>query len=138
MTSYQSQRLHADSLERKREPASVLIELPWPAKILWPNGRGHWAAKHREFQKHKQWAFLAAKAVHPDMERWANGRLQWSVTFYPKTKHPIDRDNAIASLKAYQDGLADAMFVNDSLFDIPTIHFAEPVKNGRVVIVLGE
>jgi crossover junction endodeoxyribonuclease RusA len=114
----------------------AVIELPFPAKILWPNGRGHYMAKHREFQKHKTWAFLAAKSVHPDMERWAGGKLQWSATFYPKTRHIIDKDNAAASLKAYQDGIAAAMMVNDNLFDTPTIHFAEPVKNGRVVITL--
>lgn len=114
-----------------------MIELPFPSKILWPNGRGHHMAKHREFQKHKLWAFHAAKSVHPDMENWKDGRLQWSVTFYPKTAHAIDKDNAVSSLKAYQDGLAMAMFVNDNLFDIPTIHFGQPVKGGKIVVVLG-
>jgi crossover junction endodeoxyribonuclease RusA len=117
----------------------VNIELPFPAKILWPNGRTRsFMAKHREFQKHKNWAFLAAKAVRPSMEHWENGRLQWSATFYPKTRNAIDDDNARASLKAYQDGIAAAMMVDDKLFAAPTIHFAEPVKNGRVVISIGE
>ncbi len=112
------------------------IELPFPAKVLWPNGRGHWAAKHREFKKHKQWAYLAAKAS-------LNGcriveQQEWSATFYPKTANRIDADNAVASLKAYIDGIAAAIGVDDALFRAPTIHFAEPVKGGRVVIVLGD
>jgi crossover junction endodeoxyribonuclease RusA len=116
----------------------ITIELPFPAKILWPNGRGHWAAKNREFQKHKAWAFAALLV---DGGRFGTApaegeRVQWSVTFYPKTRHAIDEDNAAASLKAYQDGLAEAMRINDSRFARPTIHFAEPVKNGRVVITV--
>jgi crossover junction endodeoxyribonuclease RusA len=111
-----------------------MIELPFPAKILWPNGRGHHMAKHREFQKHKQWAFgatLAAKISPPV------GKVRWSATFYPKTKHGIDDDNARSSLKAYQDGIAKALVIDDKHFEAPVLHFAEPVKNGRVVIVIG-
>lgn len=116
-----------------------MIELPFPAKILWPNGRTRSTGwKAAEFRKHKQWAFLAAKAVLPPCFKWSGEPVTWSATFYPKTRNAIDDDNARASLKAYQDGLALALGINDSLFDAPTIHFAEPVKNGRVVIVIGE
>lgn len=115
------------------------IQLPFPAKILWPNGRGHHMAVHREFQKHKTWAYLAVRSVlppgfHPALEK----RVSWSATFYPKTAHAIDDDNARASLKAYQDGIALALGVDDKLFNAPTIHFAEPCKPGKVVIVIGE
>lgn len=120
-----------------------MIELPFPAKILWPNGRGHHMAKHRAFKAHKQWAFNAVLAtktwrhlpntIHRPPEAPPE-RVSWSVTFYPKTRHAIDRDNALASLKAYQDGIAAAMGLNDSCFETPTLHFAEPVKGGRVVV----
>ncbi len=119
---------------------SALIELPWPAKILWPNGRTRsFMARHREFQKHKNWAKLAALAAIPRHDRCLvllEQRLQWSATFYPKTRHSIDDDNARASLKAYQDGIALALGVDDKFFNAPAIHFAEPVKNGKVVIVV--
>jgi crossover junction endodeoxyribonuclease RusA len=108
------------------------IELPFPGKILWPNGRGNHFAKHREFKKHKQWAWGAAKAA-----RWfapAEGGVKWAVTLYPKTANRIDRDNALASLKAYQDGIAEAMGLNDADFETPSLQFAEPVKNGKVVV----
>lgn len=113
-----------------------MIELPFPAKILWPNGRGHHMAKYRQFQAHKKWAWTAG--LHAGLQRCDIGqKVRWSVTIYPKTRNAIDRDNALASLKAYQDGLAKAMGVDDSCFDTPTLHFAEPVKNGRVVVVIG-
>lgn len=111
------------------------IELPYPDKILWPNGRGHHMKKHRAFQKHKQWARLATLAAGalPDSFPFP---IPWSVTFYPKTRHPVDNDNARASLKAYQDGIADALDIDDFLFAAPTIHFAEPIKGGRIVVVI--
>jgi crossover junction endodeoxyribonuclease RusA len=112
-----------------------VIELPFPAKILWPNGRGHHMKKHREFQKHKGWAWAALCADRS--YAYEGGRVRWSVTFYPKTRNEIDDDNARGSLKAYQDGLAKALGIDDTLFDAPTIHFAEPVKGGKVVVVLG-
>lgn len=120
-----------------------MIELPFPAKILWPNGRGHHMAVHREFQKHKAWAYLATKAflVRPFDGSFRGLFLRpvnWSATFYPKTFHKIDDDNARASLKAYQDGIASAIGIDDKHFAAPRIHFAEPVKNGRVVIVIGD
>lgn len=112
-----------------------MIELPFPDKILWPNGRGHHMAKHRAFQKHKRWAWAALCADRS--YAYAGGPVRWSVTFYPKTRHAIDDDNARASLKAYQDGFAKALGVDDSLFAAPTIQFGEPVKGGKVVVVLG-
>lgn len=120
-----------------------MIELPFPAKILWPNGRGHHMKKHRAFQAHKQWAWAAAKSAklygYIDAGTWRSiSPVKWSATFYPKTRNRIDADNAAASLKAYQDGLAKAMGLDDADFETPTIHFAEPVKNGKVVIVIGE
>jgi crossover junction endodeoxyribonuclease RusA len=113
------------------------IELPFPAKILWPNGRGHHMAKHRAFKSHKGWSWAAATAEVGPGFRYAVERVQWSVTFYPKTRNEIDEDNAAASLKAYQDGLAQALGVNDSIFARPTIHFGEPVKGGKCVVTIG-
>jgi crossover junction endodeoxyribonuclease RusA len=109
-----------------------VIELPLPAKILWPNGRGHWAAKAKAFKAHKEWAYIAGcwegKPSAP------GGRIDWSVTIHPKTAHAIDDDNARASLKAYQDGLALAFGVNDSQFNAPSLTFGEPIKGGLVRI----
>lgn len=112
-----------------------MIELPFPAKILWPNGRGHWAAKARAFKDHKGWAWAAgmAKFRHIGL---TTGPVNWSVTIHPKTAHAIDDDNARASLKAYQDGLALALGVDDKQFNAPTLTFGEPIKGGKVIIEL--
>lgn len=111
-----------------------MIELPFPAKILWPNGRGHHMSKHRAFKNHKAWAWAALCA--DQTFAYKGGAVRWSVTFYPKTRNAIDDDNARASLKAYQDGFAKALGIDDVLFTAPTIQFGEPVKGGKVVVVL--
>ncbi|HKY80627.1 MAG TPA: hypothetical protein VJM09_04060 [Sphingobium sp.] len=109
------------------------IELPFPAKILWPNGRGHSMRKHSAAKKHKGWARAAALAERAHAP--AGEHLRLIATFYPKPAGPCpDKDNSSASLKAYQDGIAWALGVDDRHFGEPEIHFAERVKGGKVVI----
>jgi crossover junction endodeoxyribonuclease RusA len=114
-----------------------VIELPFPDKILWPNGRGHHMAKHRAFQKHKCWAYHAMLAHGCSAGLVVAPIIRWSVTIHPKTRHAIDDDNARAALKAYQDGLAAALGVNDGIFAAPDLTFADPVKGGKVLVALG-
>lgn len=111
-----------------------MIELPYPHKILWPNGRGHHMAKHREFQKHKTWAYLAHLSFGGSAAPC--DRLRLVATFHPKTRHAVDADNASASLKAYQDGIAKAIGIDDSQFSEPKVIFADPIKGGRVFIAV--
>ncbi len=111
-----------------------MIELPFPAKILWPNGRGHHMKRHRAFKEHKAWAHAAG--LDARISAPLGERVKWAVTIHPKTAHPIDDDNARASLKAYQDGLALAMRIDDRAFDAPVLTFGEPVKGGKIVVTL--
>ena len=113
-----------------------MIVLPFPAKVLWPNGRGHHMAKHREFQKHKEWARLATLEVLPRCFKHNGEQITLKVAITPKTSHAIDADNAVASLKAYFDGIALALNVNDSTFTVPEIVFSPPKKPGAVSIDL--
>ncbi len=108
-----------------------MIELPWPHKLLWPNGgRGHPRAVAGEVRKHKEWARLAtmaAKLKSPD------GRVPILLKFYPKPRGPApDKDNAQASAKAYLDGIAKAMGVDDRLFDPRTEIAAERLSSVRI------
>lgn len=108
-----------------------MIELPFPAKALWPNGRAHWAVKAREAKKHRAWAYTATRAAKipkPD------GPVNIALTIHPKTAHAIDRDNAIACCKAYFDGIAEALGVDDSTFNTPSLFYGLPRKGGWVRI----
>lgn len=110
----------------------ILIELPFPDKLLWPNGRTRsYHAKWAQVKKHREWARIATLAAKvPPI----TGRVDWSVTIHPKTRNVIDRDNAYASLKSYADGIATALGVDDKLFNTPRLTFGEPIKGGLVRI----
>lgn len=108
-----------------------MIELPFPHKALWPNGRPHPMAKAREVKKHRAWAKLATQADRTRPER-ITGLV---VTVYPKRFGPApDKDNAGAAVKAYQDGIAEAYGVDDRTFSEPKILFGERCEHGKFVI----
>jgi crossover junction endodeoxyribonuclease RusA len=112
------------------------ITLPWPAKVLSPNGRPkHWAAKYREAKKARGLAKSATMAALGTSVKpgWAAAKLDW--VLHPKTANMPDADNAQAALKNYQDGIADALGIDDSLFSC-TYAIGAPVKGGAVHVVL--
>lgn len=113
---------------------SALIELPFPPSSLSGHNNGHWRSKSNIVAKHRKWAAMAtiaANACAPEA-----GDIRISITFYPPNKRG-DRVNFANRMKPYLDGIADALKVNDSRF-LPSYHFAEPVKEGRVVIEISK
>jgi hypothetical protein len=115
---------------------AITFTLPFPDKLLWPNGRTRsYMAKHRAVKSHRGWAKVAALAAKAPKADPA-GRVSVAITVHPKTRNPIDADNAVASFKSYADGIADALGVDDRLFDTPTITFAEPIKGGQMTVTL--
>lgn len=112
-----------------------MIELPWPPKQLSPNfrSRSHWP-RTNALAKARGWAKVATMGAKigpiPD------GAIKVVIGCYPPTAHARDKDNLQASCKAYLDGIADALGVNDARFD-PSVVVGEPVKHGKIVVVLG-
>lgn len=87
--------------------------LPWPAKALSPNARGHWSKRSRAAKSYRMQCFLFAKKaglVAPA------GRILLQLEFLPPTARRRDDDNLLASFKARRDGLADALGIDDSVF----------------------
>lgn len=115
--------------------AGGVILLPYPHKALWPNGRAHWAAKAREVKKHRQWAAFAAKAASL---RLGDSPIPVAITVCPK-RHGVapDADNCAAAAKAYLDGIADALGINDRHFAAPTVEVS-PERTGQFIIKIGE
>lgn len=111
----------------------MAIELPWPPRELSPNARPHFMARSRATKAYRttaHWATKAARAKAPDTA----GDIDLHVTFYPPSRR-ADRQNMPGWIKAGIDGIADALGVNDRRFN-PAYFYAEPVKNGRVVVVV--
>lgn len=101
------------------------VILPWPYEALWPNARPHWAAKAKATKAYR----FAAKCLVGNAEP---GVIR--ITFCPKSRGPLpDMDNAIAAFKAGQDGIADALGVNDRDL-IFTHEFGDRCKDGGVIV----
>ena len=113
---------------------SAMIELPWPPATLSGHHNAHWRKLQpvkKLWRTYAESATLAVKPVVPE-----TGDIRISVTFYPPDRRG-DRTNYPNRCKPIFDGIADALKVNDRRF-LPTYHFAEPVSNARVVIVIGQ
>lgn len=112
-----------------------MIELPWPPASLSGHTKGHWRTNAPVVAKHRAWAKHATMAANLDAPA-GDGDIRIGVTFYPPDRRG-DRTNYANRLKAYFDGVADALGVNDRRF-LPSYHFAEPVKGlGKIVMVIG-
>jgi hypothetical protein len=112
---------------------TTLIELPFPPASLSGHNKGHWHAKSPIVAKHRKWACMATLASAPTVPD--EGDIRISFTFYPPDRRG-DRLNYVIRIKAYADGIADALKVNDKRF-LPAFHFAEPCKVGKVAILIG-
>lgn len=113
------------------------IELGWPHKALSPNhrSRSHWP-KTRATKAAVNEAFFATKAAIGRGEPEHDGRLSFIITAYPPDRQARDDDNLVSSLKGHRDGIAKALGLDDKLFDLRPVQWAEPVKNGRIVVTL--
>ena len=109
------------------------ITLPWPPASLSGHAKGHWRAKSAETKKHRQWAHAACLGHRFNVS--ASGDIPIRIRFVPPDRRG-DRSNFPNRIKAYLDGIADALCVNDSRF-LPQYTFAEPSKPGRVEVTIG-
>lgn len=110
------------------------LTLPWPPTGLSPNDRVHWAAKSKLVKAYRTDCYWAAKAG--GVRVVDAPELALTITFHPPRRGRIDRDNRIAAFKAGQDGLAEAMGCDDSIF-VPTYRLGEPIKGGAVIVEVG-
>lgn len=114
-----------------------MIVLPWPHKLLWPNGsRGtHWAvsAAKKKAKHEASWLAIEARRKHGDLTgREGEIAVRLTVHAKPKGTEP-DKDNCVAAVKVQLDAIAKEMGINDRRFAAPVVVFAEP-RNGRIVV----
>jgi len=91
----------------------VTITLPLPSRALMPNARHHW----RDIAKAKRIARLTSRySSEPYVGQIdAMAAVSCEARFFFETARKRDRDNLIAWLKAYFDGLQDSGLIrNDS------------------------
>jgi len=99
----------------------IAIDLPWPPRALHPNASTPWwkrALHTRKARAAAGWAAKGAGLRHGDPDIPA--ALKVTVIFCPPDKRGRDRDNLLANCKAYFDGIADVLGMNDSAWDYTT------------------
>ncbi len=114
----------------------IRIELPWPPRELHPNARVHWGQKAPITRKARLWAQQAAWAAgirgnDPDI----HFNIKATVAFAPPDNRRRDTDGMLSSCKAYIDGIADVLGIDDSKWTI-ALRREEPRKRGAVFVEL--
>lgn len=119
----------------------MIVDLPYPHKLLWPNGsRGTHRAVAGQKKKHFDWALLAACEASPE-QRQAIRRMQApipiTITVCGKRAGRLpDRDNCSAAAKVYLDAIARKLDIDDRYFDAPKVRFADE-RTSRFIIEVG-
>lgn len=109
---------------------------PWPPRELSPNARCHWAVKSAAVKAYRH--RVCTEAIVAGARRMT-GPFSVRLIFCPIGRGPNpDLDNVIASFKAGQDGLADALRVNDREL-VVTHEMGDRCKSGSVIVeVIGK
>lgn len=117
----------------------IRVELPYPDKALWPNGRAHWRTKAGKTSQHRAWGWKAAyDALQRGSVDTASTAIPIKLIVSRKSSgvYP-DKDNCVAAAKAYLDGIAERLKVNDAQFAAPLVEFV-PEIGCDLVIEVGE
>lgn len=113
--------------------SALSVVLRHPVQALRPNGRVHWAVKARAVRRARQKALVLTLAERSRGEVFRP--VRYTVTWFYKGACP-DADNCLASCKAYLDGCADALGVDDRTLEcsgITRVH--DKGRAGTVEIV---
>lgn len=115
----------------------IRLELPWPSRKLHPNARVHWSQKASATKKARSEAKMlcqsSIRSSGVDAAGWEGAKIL--VQFFPPDNRRRDMDGMIASHKAAQDGIADALGLDDNLFEV-TYRKSTPIHPGAVVVIL--
>ena len=110
------------------------IKLPWPPTALSPNTHTHYMTLARAKKIYRQACWATTLEQLQEAIRVEPGQhLRLELEFYKPTKREMDRDNLLARMKSGIDGMADALKVNDRVFQPISISVA-PEIGGFVMV----
>lgn len=94
---------------------SFAVDLPWPERSLSPNARVHWAKKAKQVKAARALAYWHVMSAGGQPLK-GRGEVHVWINAYPPDRRRRDMDNILASCKAYLDGVAQALRVDDARF----------------------
>lgn len=106
--------------------------LPWPDRRLSPNARVHWSSLARAKKAAKRTAYYTT--LEAGIGKIVASSIAIKYSFFPPDRRARDADNMLSSCKAYQDGISQAIGVDDSKFQI-TISPRGPVEKAGMIKV---
>jgi crossover junction endodeoxyribonuclease RusA len=113
----------------------IRVELDFPPAELFPNrAKGtHWGKLYKLRSDYRDSSTWLAKH---QLKGWKHkgGNIKLTITFEMPDKRKRDADNCLAAAKGALDGLADALFVNDQLFQPILIYRVEGKKPGKLLV----
>ena len=114
----------------------IVFRCPYPPAKLNPNrSKGaHWASVSRERKPYRKacWQECLAAGGRKNL---FDGTVFVTIAFHPPDKRRRDKDNMIAAFKSGQDGIADAIQVDDGDWFVSHV-IREPVKGGCVEVTI--
>ena len=110
----------------------ITLYLPWPDKKLASNSRVHWAVKAKAVKAARKLAYWQAFEAGVTPEK-TGIEPEIFVEYWPKHRR-FDPQNVPHALKAYIDGVADALESDDRRFRVhyPAV-FAGTRPNGEII-----
>lgn len=116
----------------------IEIIVPWPLAKLSPNERGHWTTKEGARGQAKMIGRNAVNklAYHPGFHEQP---LKITLIVHPPDRRRYDWDNLVGRMKYVQDGICEALGVNDNQIKrASVIMSAKPLPGGAVYVRLEE
>ncbi len=115
------------------KPEALTVILPIPSYNMSPNGRGHWRKTSKLKQSAKVLARLSVLQVLTGNPPPC--AIAYTLAYYWPATHRDD-DNAIASCKAYLDGIASALGIDDRTLRFRALIHNADRKTPRVEIIM--
>jgi crossover junction endodeoxyribonuclease RusA len=127
----------AASARRESKVDTLRIETGWPVPRLWPNDRSHRMAKWRAGDTAKREAYWSTCNAKPRGMKPPKGeRFKLTIEAHPAVDRERDDDNLVAACKPHRDGIASALGVNDTLFDLQPVQWGDKHPTGRLYFIV--
>jgi Holliday junction resolvase RusA-like endonuclease len=113
----------------------ITVTLPWPDADLSPNSRKHWN-KIKAVTVARNLAYVEARNQRGNVPFPSPQRLSVRMDFYPPDSRHRDLDNMIAMVKSFQDGIFEAIGLNDHMIVALVALRGACIKGGKVTIAI--